>query len=391
MSEHQYISNPEKDKKVNSESGSNKTNTSIEGASHDFGNEVIEFKSLQLAADDSLRSKNLNNLQAKADDYINNDFNGIVQLQSIADARENSQTNDRKLADWLDNIIDSAIEALNYHESVDQSWLPFDHLLYLQKKLEYYRDNCSPEYWEYYSESWRELHTAVISEIRSVNDSVVPSDGSVGTGTDLAFSMQPSLQSLAMAIGVRNQGAGWNQGDIAENHYKKIEEQRDQDGINFRLPALNLGADNEESIERKAELVDKIEVAVCSEFAAAAANILKGKGVRVEICGSIEGHHNFVVVGRPQGSNIGDKSTWGNAAIVDCWMGALWWRVGESYPDVVYVPTEHEFPISAVAWDSDSQQAEASGGDAASDRPKGGIGNLLTSFKLRKTGIDTTK
>ena len=49
--------------------------------------EVIEFKSLQLAADDSLRSKNLNNLQAKADDYINNDFNGIVQLQ--ADAREN--------------------------------------------------------------------------------------------------------------------------------------------------------------------------------------------------------------------------------------------------------------------------------------------------------------
>ena len=57
MSEHQYISNPKKDKKVNSESGSNKTNTSIEGASHDFGNEVIEFKSLQLAADDSLRSK----------------------------------------------------------------------------------------------------------------------------------------------------------------------------------------------------------------------------------------------------------------------------------------------------------------------------------------------
>ena len=135
----------------------------------------------------------------------------------------------------------------------------------------------------------------------------------------------------------------------------------------------------------------KIEVAVCSEFAAAAANILKGKGVRVEICGSIEGHHNFVVVGRPQGSNIGDKSTWGNAAIVDCWMGAIWWMEGESYPDVVYVPTEHEFPIDAVAWDSDSQQAEASGGDAASDRPKGGIGNLLTSFKLRKTGIDTTK
>ena len=32
MSEHQYISNSEKDKKVNSESGSNKTNTSIEGA-----------------------------------------------------------------------------------------------------------------------------------------------------------------------------------------------------------------------------------------------------------------------------------------------------------------------------------------------------------------------
>ena len=390
MSEHQYISNSEKDKKVNSESGSNKTNTSIDGASHDFGNEVIEFKSLQLAADNSLRSKNLNNLQAKADNYINNDFNGIAQLQSIAEARENSQTKNRKLEDWLDKSIDGAIEALNYHESVDQSWLPFDHLLYLQKNLEYYRDNCNPEYWEYYSESWRELHTAVISEIRSINDSVVPSDGSVGTGTDFAFSMQPSLQSLAMAIGVRNQGA-WDKGDIAENHHTKIEEQREQEGLNFKPMPLNLGADNEKSIERKGEIIDKNETAVCSEFAAAAANILKGKGVRVEVCGSIKGHHNFVVVGRPQGSKIGDKSTWENAAIVDCWMGALWWSVGESYPDVVYVPTEHEFPISEVAWDSDSQQAEASGGDAASDRPKGGIGNLLTSFKLRKTGIDNTK
>ncbi len=41
---------------------------------------------------------------------------------------------------------------------------------------------------------------------------------------------------------------------------------------------LNLGADNEKSIERKGEIIDKNETAVCSEFAAAAANILKGKG-----------------------------------------------------------------------------------------------------------------
>ena len=87
MSEHQYISKPEESKKVTSETGSNETATSFEGASYDFGPGAMALESRQAAADDSPRSNSITQLQAMADDSVDNDSYGILQLQSMTNAR----------------------------------------------------------------------------------------------------------------------------------------------------------------------------------------------------------------------------------------------------------------------------------------------------------------
>ena len=92
MSEHQATPKPEEAKKVTSELGSNETTTSFEGASYDFGPGVMAFKSLQAAADDSPRSNSIKQFQSMADDHIDNDSNGILQLQAMADARATTLT-----------------------------------------------------------------------------------------------------------------------------------------------------------------------------------------------------------------------------------------------------------------------------------------------------------
>ena len=92
MSEHKATPRPQEVKKVTSELGSNETATSFEGASYDFGPGVMAFKSLQAAADDSPRSNSITQFQSMADDYIDNDSNGILQLQAMADARATTLT-----------------------------------------------------------------------------------------------------------------------------------------------------------------------------------------------------------------------------------------------------------------------------------------------------------
>ena len=92
MSEHKATPRPQEAKKANSELGSNETATSFEGASYDFGPGVMAFKSLQAAADDSPRSNSITQFQSMADDYIDNDSNGILQLQAMADARATTLT-----------------------------------------------------------------------------------------------------------------------------------------------------------------------------------------------------------------------------------------------------------------------------------------------------------
>lgn len=91
MSEHQFISKTEEDKKTTSESVLKEKTASFENNSNEFSYDVMTLKSHQAAADHSPRSKRLNYLQARADDHTDNHLNGIAQLKSIAEARSNTQ------------------------------------------------------------------------------------------------------------------------------------------------------------------------------------------------------------------------------------------------------------------------------------------------------------
>ena len=65
MSEHQFISKTEEDKKTTSESVLKEKTTSFENNSNEFSYDVMTLKSHQAAADHSPRSKSLNYLQAR--------------------------------------------------------------------------------------------------------------------------------------------------------------------------------------------------------------------------------------------------------------------------------------------------------------------------------------
>jgi hypothetical protein len=131
MSEYQSISDTKEDKKTSSVSVSNETDTSIEGASHDFGPGVIELKSLQAAADNSPSSNSITRLQATVDESIVNDLNGVVQLQAKADARTTSltqpiqkQENNTGLPDNLksgmENLSGISMDDVKVHRNSDK-------------------------------------------------------------------------------------------------------------------------------------------------------------------------------------------------------------------------------------------------------------------------------
>ncbi len=92
MSEHQLNFKSEEAKKTNSESGSNSITTSSEGIALDFAPKVMALKSLQTAADNSPSSNSIKQLQATVNESIDNDLNGVLQLQAKADARTTSLT-----------------------------------------------------------------------------------------------------------------------------------------------------------------------------------------------------------------------------------------------------------------------------------------------------------
>ena len=131
MSEHQSTSKPKEAEKVTSESESNDTATSTEGASYDFGPGVMAFKSLQAAADDSPSSNSITQLQATVDESIDNNLNGILQLQAMADARATTltepiqrQENNTGLPDNLksgmENLSGLSMDDVKVHRNSDK-------------------------------------------------------------------------------------------------------------------------------------------------------------------------------------------------------------------------------------------------------------------------------
>ena len=137
MSNLQSISKPEEAKKAISESGSNETATSFEDSSYDFGPGVMALKSLQAAADNSPSSNSITQLQAMADESIDNDLNGIVQLQSIADEMDVSQAQPiqretNKISPQQTEMSETSIESQETEEieDSDSDWVEIDENTY---------------------------------------------------------------------------------------------------------------------------------------------------------------------------------------------------------------------------------------------------------------------
>ena len=131
MSEHKSSSKSKEAEKVTSESESNDTATSIEGASCDFGPGVMAFKSLQGAADDSPHSNSITQLQAIVEDFVDNDSNGILQLKAMADARvttlnepiqrqENNTGLPDNLKSGMENLSGLSMDDVKVHRNSDK-------------------------------------------------------------------------------------------------------------------------------------------------------------------------------------------------------------------------------------------------------------------------------
>ncbi|MEM9685376.1 MAG: hypothetical protein AAF934_00455 [Bacteroidota bacterium] len=92
--------------------------------------------------------------------------------------------------------------------------------------------------------------------------------------------------------------------------------------------------------------IEECGMGACHDYSQAVLKILKGTKttVRIEGVGSSTGGHNYIIVGRPQGTKIDEPDTWGNnCQVVDLWWGALTWKAneGEHRPDIYYDPQEH--------------------------------------------------
>ena len=131
MSEYQSKSNTKENKKTSSESVSKETQTSFEDAAYDFSPEVMALKSLQTAADNSPRSNSITQLQATANETVNNDLTQILKLKAKADARATSltepiqrQENNTGLPDNLksgmENLSGLSMDDVKVHRNPDK-------------------------------------------------------------------------------------------------------------------------------------------------------------------------------------------------------------------------------------------------------------------------------
>ena len=276
----------------------------------------------------------------------------IGELDGLHEVRSNKQ-----FPEWLGVKIDEVLALGKKQDTqVDLDNLQVA-LQVLQYNVEFWRDQTRAEDWDEISLSWKQLHGIVVGAITACSEEknkINPAE----TGSMLAKNFESALVSLAMRITVTN-SSHVSSTDFARerniNHAKQVSGDKlpERQGL-----APNLGGDTRESLARKADKLDAKGAGVCSEFAASAASLLAGKGVRVEIMGTSVGAHNYVVVGRPADTDSTNPNAWRNGTcVVDCWWGAMKWRgYGEPFPQVIWDPVSHmqmgNVP-NAVLYDSD--------------------------------------
>lgn len=215
-------------------------------------------------------------------------------------------------------------------------------LQHLQFLMEYWRDNLNNAQWGIIKDTWKDTHKSVVDFLYYCTverNNMDPAN----SGTTLAKKFEPALISLAMRITVTNSSHVTSTTFAQDRNTDHAAQQ----GHQHTALAPNLGTDTPESLRRKLDKLDEKGQGICSEFAAAAASILEGNGVSVEIMGTSQGDHNFVVLGRLPTTDPTKPKTWNdenndNTRIIDCWWGAMKWNGYDEYPNVIWEPGAHE-------------------------------------------------
>jgi hypothetical protein len=271
-------------------------------------------------------------------------------------------------------------------ESTSELGLAQNSLLALQLKVEEWRHRKRAQAVPYIAVI-RELTASIRSELDKLSGGIAAH----GNVAEVVAAERPALEAMAIRIVVKNAGdyseygGAFAQGRASGRKNEHMTERwkviRDEKGKfkerikmgegygtepeGYRGASPNFGAMSQGSIKMAANQVEINEEAICSEFAAAAANRLINKGVPVEIVGFGKGGHghNFVIVGRPKDTGLSDYKTWPtDCLIIDPWLGGVKMKDWLSAPTVVYTPSEHldanKSPATEKTWRWDPEKID---------------------------------
>ena len=229
-------------------------------------------------------------------------------------------------------------------------------LMQLQIKIEQFRHKYRP-YAVHFMNTIRRLTTKIREELDYVASLALTQ--AHADARQVVMAARPALEAMALRITVKNAGdypslGGTEGGQFALGRAegRKMEHRKPWGGKKgystepsaYRGLAPNASSTSVAGLKIGAAQVEINEEAVCSEFATAAASKLAGHGVSVEIVGyGAGGHgHNYVIVGRPIGTNLRDYTTWGDDVfVVDVWLGGIRMRNWNDPPQVVWTGQEH--------------------------------------------------
>ena len=216
-------------------------------------------------------------------------------------------------------------------------------LLTLQKEMEKWRYEEPREYEDRGAE-WSNLNLEVKAQIEQITNAGL--QGAMLTGQQLATEKEAELQSLAMRVVAQNAPhygfpAGRNFAtSLAVGRTRRHVPGTPKRGL--RMPNPITGQFSDRAIQDTERDLEGFGSGVCNEFAQAAANKLRGHNVRVEIMSSARAGHTYVVLGRAQGSQLNNHTTWGpGCVIVDAWWGAIKWGNYNLLPRVIYDVNTH--------------------------------------------------
>lgn len=198
---------------------------------------------------------------------------------------------------------------------------------------------------------WRQLNDEVKEKIEEITSQGVAGE-EFDTGRQLAEKYEAQLKSMAMRVLISN--ACNKRGDYRKSIASNLAVKRrvKYGGWNFGFSNLSqptreedpsTGNYTEKALERSQEELEETGMGNSIEIARAAAHLLRGHNVRVEIMDREFEPTCYVVLGRNDYMGRLDRiENWGEGCvIVDVWRGAITWRSVAKEPQVIYEIAEH--------------------------------------------------